>query len=214
MDIVAWAHSVKATSANDTIRDFSKDAQKIVDSYLHGKMGYANARNAFSRLVDEAWINVSEQAWADGGRDLASLSNKLLTEELSRQREFANNLFERLKDGKDGAVAAGESPLDVGLGAGDRWASGLRGQYNQIKMQTQAGKRATRYVWALGATEEHCMTCSELAAGEAHTMDWFLTRGYIPGMNGANLECGGWRCDCTLLEASGDDFTLTPDLED
>lgn len=209
MNIVDWAYSVKATPAIGMIDSLRDDAQRIVDGYLSGKQSYDAARSAFLRLVDDAWINVSEQAWVDGGRDLADLSSSLLTEELSRQRDFARDLFERLKDGKESAISADEDPLSVGANVGDNWASGLHGQYNQTKMLTQEGKRKTLYDWILGATEQHCSTCLELSQGAAHTMDWFISRGYVPGMNGANLECGGWRCDCSLIEASGDDFTLT-----
>ncbi len=57
--------------------------------------------------------------------------------------------------------------------------------------------------WRLGATEEHCATCSWLH-GQRHRLKWFIGRGYIPQQNASEtLECGGWRCLCGLYDDNG-----------
>ncbi len=52
-------------------------------------------------------------------------------------------------------------------------------------------------VWRLGATEEHCSTCNQLN-GQSHRRKWFVSKNYLPRTPGAALECGGFKCQCTL----------------
>lgn len=51
--------------------------------------------------------------------------------------------------------------------------------------------------WHLGATEEHCTTCNKLD-GQKHRRKWFVDKNYLPRTPGAAMDCGGWRCLCTL----------------
>lgn len=73
---------------------------------------------------------------------------------------------------------------------------------NSVEAAGNAGLnrgRATEIVvWKLGETEEHCSTCAWLD-GQRHRRKWFTDKGYIPRQPGSQmLECGGWRCDCSL----------------
>jgi hypothetical protein len=87
------------------------------------------------------------------------------------------------------------------------WEQGVRAHYNRWKLEAHAGKM-TLFAWMLGATEDHCSTCLRLAEGGAHTAAWYLRRNYIPGQPGASLECGGFNCDCSLVDVRADvDFT-------
>lgn len=58
-------------------------------------------------------------------------------------------------------------------------------------------KRNEMVTWHLGATEEHCTTCAKLD-GQTHRRKWFSDRDYYPRKPGAAMDCGGWRCLCTL----------------
>ena len=51
----------------------------------------------------------------------------------------------------------------------------------------------------MGATEEHCATCAALDGLVAYAVDW--ERSGVKPQNPPNgaLECGGWRCDCSLV---------------
>lgn len=213
LDALRAAYAVKATSASRTIRDFRDEAKDIIDAFLAGDRSKTVAQNAFMRLIDGKWIDISEQAWADGGRDLEDLSNARLTEQLSAMRDHAREMFNTLAERRDKALEAGESTAGLGDNNAELWANNLTGQYNDWKIASAEGTKQL-FQWVLGATEDHCDTCSMLANGQAHTADWFMRRGYIPGQGGANLECGGWRCDCQLIDVGGHDFTLTPDMEE
>lgn len=50
--------------------------------------------------------------------------------------------------------------------------------------------------------EQHCETCASLN-GTRHRMSWFVERDYIPQKPGAAMDCGGWRCQCTLVDTEG-----------
>ena len=54
--------------------------------------------------------------------------------------------------------------------------------------------------WHLGPTEEHCSTCASLN-GKSHRRKWFASRDYFPRKPGAAMECGGYKCQCTLEAA-------------
>lgn len=56
------------------------------------------------------------------------------------------------------------------------------------------------YVWHLGATEQHCVTCAA-AHGQAHRLKSWLGRGLFPQSD--LLECRGFLCDCKLLRSAG-----------
>lgn len=57
--------------------------------------------------------------------------------------------------------------------------------------------------WRLGRTEDHCTTCASLN-GKRRRWKWFTDRDYIPQENGSEtLECGGWNCDCRLVDDKG-----------
>jgi len=55
-----------------------------------------------------------------------------------------------------------------------------------------------RLEWQIGQTEEHCETCQALNGIVASAAEWEAS-GFQP-QNPPNrlLECGGWRCDCSL----------------
>ena len=78
----------------------------------------------------------------------------------------------------------------------DLWSNQYNAMVNEAQLVT-ADKR-DRFMWKLGATEQHCSTCAGLD-GQIHTAEEWQELGYHPGNspNGA-LECGGWRCDCSL----------------
>ncbi len=60
------------------------------------------------------------------------------------------------------------------------------------------GSPRGRFVWRLGATEEHCRTCLFYNGVQMAGWEWLLLamQGILP--QGKGLECEGWRCDCVL----------------
>lgn len=106
------------------------------------------------------------------------------------QQEYVTAFVRAIRDAK-GDRAAQRDILDNRI---DLWTA-------SIAAAGQAGlnsaKRNEMVTWHLGATEEHCSTCNQLD-GQAHRRKWFDSRNYIPRKPGAAMDCGGWRCLCTL----------------
>ena len=58
--------------------------------------------------------------------------------------------------------------------------------------------RKIKLEWMLGATEEHCETCNRLNGLVAYAEEWQTARIFPQNPPNSMLECGGWRCGCTL----------------
>ncbi len=56
------------------------------------------------------------------------------------------------------------------------------------------------YQWVLGATEQHCPTCSA-ANGQIHKLETWHKYNIIP--KSSRLICKGFHCDCQLLKVTG-----------
>jgi hypothetical protein len=78
------------------------------------------------------------------------------------------------------------------------WAHRYTDVVNQAKVWFGKRKKV-KLKWEMGATEEHCATCAALDGIVAYAEDW--ERSGIHPQNPPNraLECGGWRCDCSLV---------------
>lgn len=60
------------------------------------------------------------------------------------------------------------------------------------------GTAGPRLVWRLGATEQHCATCFALDGTVATVTAWGASGLRPQAAPNPRLECGGWRCDCSL----------------
>lgn len=76
------------------------------------------------------------------------------------------------------------------------WLTALALVYNMGK--SRSGKLLQ---WRLGNTEDHCSTCIRLNGQKKSGQEW-REGGYLPQSRA--LECGGWNCDCSLVEVNAD----------
>ncbi len=75
------------------------------------------------------------------------------------------------------------------------WANKAAGIHSLGQLHNPA---VIKYIWSLGNTVHHCDDCLRLD-GQVHSRAAWLSSGYRP--QGSNLECGGWRCDCSYVPA-------------
>jgi hypothetical protein len=173
-----------------------------VFGYLSGG-SLADARGRMSIVVSEAYIETADAAYQDGGGELPLDPDTAAwaREQLAAQLAYVDELFADLKElRKQGDFDAGA----IAIARADGWTRGLDGFFNEAKLRGSNNKMVT---WHLGATEKHCKTCASLD-GKRHKISWFVDRNYIPRKPGADLECGGYRCDCTLTDDSGNELTI------
>ena len=135
-----------------------------------------------------------ETAWTDDGNELPPPEYlRDASQEMVRgQWIYVPDFYKAIVDAR-----IDKTPIDPLLARAELWANQYNGAYNEgirlIALNT-GGKLA----WRLGKTEEHCETCYQLNGIIAYATEWD-TSGAKP-QNAPNplLECGGWRCDCSL----------------
>lgn len=125
-----------------------------------------------------------------GPEDVDESDVRAVDEMTKAQHEFLTDYVLDVQDAR-GDDAAEEAVL----GRVDYWSQSMQVAYQKGLTSAKANEMVT---WHLGATEEHCDTCSWLN-NQRHRRKWFDDKGYIPRQPGSKtLDCGGWRCDCTL----------------
>jgi hypothetical protein len=93
-------------------------------------------------------------------------------------------------------VAAREEQLDWTplLSRAEIWAN----RYNDVVNQSIIATGNQKLIWIFGDTD-HCSTCERLNGIVAWAEEWDEA-GVVPQTPpNDNLECGGWRCACTLI---------------
>jgi hypothetical protein len=173
-----------------------------VFGYLSGG-SLADTRERMATAVSRAYIETSELAYQEGGGELP-LDDETAAwarAQLDAQLTYVDELFDSLRDlRRDGDFDAGEVATARAAG----YASGLDGFYNEAVLR---GSKNVVVTWQLGATEKHCKDCAKLD-GQSHKINWFVERDYIPRKNGAAMECGGYNCDCRLVDKKGNEYTI------
>jgi hypothetical protein len=173
-----------------------------VFGYLSGG-SLADADSRMATAVSRAYIETVELAYLEGGGELPLDDDTAAwaRAQVDIQLAYVDDLFVRLKDlRKAGDFDAGE----VAQARAEAWASGLDGFYNEAVLR---GSKNIVVTWHLGSTEKHCKTCANLD-GKSHKINWFIEHDYIPRKNGAAMDCGGYNCDCSLVDKKGSEYTI------
>ncbi|MCZ7543197.1 MAG: 2'-5' RNA ligase family protein [Anaerolineae bacterium] len=80
----------------------------------------------------------------------------------------------------------------------DLWVNkGLKRIFDSARLYAQGN---TMKRWVLGRTEQHCITCLA-ASGQVHRAKSWRAVGILPRTDA--LVCGGFVCDCELVDAPG-----------
>jgi hypothetical protein len=115
-----------------------------------------------------------------------------LDELILGQFDFVDQYFRDIINARIDAT-----PIDPLLARASLWGN----RYNEVVSEANAEiarRFGKRLVWRLGATEQHCTTCAALNGIVAFAREWDAA-GFKPqAAPNALLECGGWRCDCSL----------------
>lgn len=197
--------SMKAVSGDyyPVRQEFWGAVYDAVWGYLTSKSHVATYREPMATALAKAYIETADIAYVDGGGSLPLDEDTLsyAKSEMNAQLGYVDSLFETLKQlRKEGDYDA----ISVAFEKANLWSSALDGFYNAIKMMGAGNKMLT---WILGNTEKHCKDCANLD-GQRHRAKWYISRGYTPRRPGSNTECGGYRCDCSLTDDDGQEFTI------
>lgn len=95
------------------------------------------------------------------------------------------------------AIRAGrDEPIASLFNRIDSWANRFDDIKNLGKVMACKDKKL---MWKLGATEKHCSTCPRLDGKVKRASQWKASGVRPQNPPNPNLQCGGWRCQCTLI---------------
>jgi hypothetical protein len=145
-------------------------------------------------------------AWNEGALSCGIKEDELTPEEVQARETFINSQMLYVVDFAGVVTETGEShresPRDPAyklgplMSRGEVWANRYQEAYTQAKVMACANKKLK---WVLGPTE-HCTSCLRLD-GKVKRASFWSERGIIPRVAGATyLDCGGWKCQCDLVE--------------
>lgn len=189
--------------------DYDVIAAAYADDLFDAFIGFASSsgrgsrayRNAASRAVVEAVPAAFYRGYQDaGGEDTEPDDEDWLTARQDAERGYLPGVFDWLAEQRD-AETITEDAVRARV---DNWASSLASIYVEGQLRGSKNKMLT---WSLGSTEKHCATCASLN-GQRHSAKWYVRRNYIPRKPQADMDCGGWNCDCSLSDDNGNDVTL------
>lgn len=200
------AQLAEATISLPPTEDYAVVRADLVNRLGDAFLGYVSttrgaadkneARRAVTADVPAAFYRGLRDAGAEEveGDDAAWMAKKQ-----AEQLAYLNNAFDDLK-----VMRKAETATESGLRArAEMWGQTLDAIYGEGKLRATKSKLLT---WVYGDTD-HCSTCQKLN-GQTHRASWFLKRDYIPGKPGAAMDCGGYRCQCKLVDKNGDEVTI------
>jgi hypothetical protein len=193
--------ALKAAPGYDGIRNtYFGEVFDAVYDYLVSDRPVTSFRASMQRAMVQAFGGTVDLAYADGGGELPLDEDTLAwyNEQVSAEMGHIEDLFNRLKAEWENIDPAAEAEARA-----TGYVYRLDALYAEAKMR--GGKNKILY-WHLGRTEKHCRTCASLD-GQGHKISWYIDHNYIPRKPYASMECGGFRCDCTLTDKNGNEYT-------
>lgn len=146
-----------------------------------------------ANLISGQLTQAFEQAWAENEEegDLPDYLTGPLEDMILGQYEHVDQLFRDIVDAR-----VDEEPIDALLARAALWANQFTSAYNEaVRLITL--ENGGNMVWQFGDTE-HCETCRQLDGIIAPASVWDELGVHPQGAPNDILDCGGWRCGCSL----------------
>ncbi len=183
-----------ACYAVKTLGYFQSTLERLVKTLYGGlidEMQFVTiAGDLLEGQLREAW---REGMWANGLEmgmymtpELNTMLYDIINGEKSHLVDFGDAILE--------ARAAG-TPVDGLLTRADLWTARYQDVVNQATLVTAEPK--DKLEWIYGDTV-HCSTCEALNGIVATAAEWAESGLHPQQPENPLLECGGWRCQCTL----------------
>jgi hypothetical protein len=177
--------------------EYTSSLFDIMELYTDSDQPITSFRNAFRRVMNDAFNTTAETGWTDGGASLP-INDDLrswLNSEIETEIAYIDDVFTELKELRK--TGTPDEQTDFIQAKAEGYAGALIGIYDYAKMAAQPERDGE---WREGDTIDKCDTCVGLD-GQVHLLRWYLENGYIPQQRGSEtLECGGWMCLCTIVD--------------
>jgi hypothetical protein len=145
--------------------------------------------------------NQLNRAWREGADEVGVAPEDMTPDDMDRLQAIIDSEYNHITDLADGISEARtnkDTLDDFRQGFRSRielWSNRYNETVNDAKIYF-GGK--IRLEWQLGATEQHCDTCSQLDGIVAYASEWEESGIHPQQPPNDNLTCGGWHCDCRL----------------
>jgi len=176
-----------------TVEFFQKTLERLIISVYNNQVG-GEFIDILANLISGQLKQAVDKAWQDEGGEGATPSylQELAMEATVKQFVHVDKLYRDIVDAR-----VDETPIDPLLSRVALWANRWTETYNAAVALIVA-QRGGNLVWKLGHTEEHCATCNALNGIVAGAVEWQALDIHPQNAPNNKLECGGWRCGCTL----------------
>lgn len=150
---------------------------------------------AIEQYLTEAWMAGMAENGIEPDEmtpDWQGMLNYFIEEEKSHLPDLAAYLTEiaEMVEPIDAAWPRIHARLDV-------WANRWEDIKNRAILET--GEKKAKYIWVYGDTD-HCETCIALNGIVAWAEEWQESGVHPQSPPNTSLECGGWRCQCELIQ--------------
>lgn len=200
---------LKARSVDAIRADYRRAIIGAMTDYVTSHDRATAYKSIYKKAATEVLPEAFYTGYADAGGDRNKVdtdADEWLTARMNQEIGFIDDLFVSLKQLRDQfwaeEITAGDLRDEVANRA-EGYTATFDAVYNAGAMW---GDKNQMLMWQYGDTE-HCDTCQKLN-GQSHKAKWYLARDYIPRKPGAAMDCGGYRCQCVLLNKDGDEVTL------
>lgn len=195
MTLALHLHQTKLSFHLKTIAGYRATLRANVRALWNGTWDVFDFTNAMTNSV----INGLNAAFNEGLASVGATGVDVSPQERRALRNVIDNELLQV-DGFGDAIEAGSKANGGKLG--DHFARlelWLRRYPQCFQMGALAGGRVEdMYIWTLGRTEQHCQSCATLHGTVASKADWQVAGLRPKHPPNPRLQCGGWRCDCTL----------------
>lgn len=187
------ARWILATPDIKTYDYFLSELSRMIRNVYNGNMG-GDFIDIMANLISGQLTQAYTQAWKDeeGEGELPDYLAQSLEAQILNQYDYVDGLYRDIVDAR-----VDQTSLDALLARAPLWAERWNEAYNTAVLLITS-ENGGNLIWELGATEQHCPTCAGLNGIVARASEWEALN--VKPQNAPNdlLECGGWRCDCSL----------------
>jgi hypothetical protein len=172
---------------------FLRELERMITNVYRDQLG-GEFIDIMASLIYGQLEQAYRQAWQDeeGEGDLPDYLADSFESMYLNQFDFVDQFYRDIVDAR-----IDETPIDPLLTRAHLWAHRYIEAYNEaVRLITLEG--GGNMVWELGATEDHCSTCSALNGVVARASEWDALGVHPQGAPNDLIECGGWQCDCSL----------------
>ena len=190
---------------------YDRELRRMIKNYYNGYLSDLDFIGVFSSLVEGQMYRAYLEGLMSTDFDINNMTGAMYAEidEIRRSEEnYILDFIQQIKDAKEAGTG-----FEQFNSRADVWVN----RYFDVQNRgTIAGakNRQINLLWKLGATEQHCTTCASMHNKVMSADDWSVS-GIAPQQPpNANLECGGWRCDCSLSPTSKKVNATLQDIRD